>query len=228
MALFSSKPSAPVEAEVIVGHMVEESASRLPRRLAMGVSILVALFLSFNYAKRYKLIPANLGGEVSKPQFALPSSTPATLKPGSDIQETILKPAAATVVDVAADKSLVVASTGDVSVQERPVAVATAMPVVLAEEKSTGPGVSIGALPEPAMNVTHPSVQTKVMAAAAPAAAASVPAVAVAAIPTESHRSSTDPKASLVKHNAAVVSAPASHKERQAPSDRWQDGTRFF
>lgn len=235
---FRSRPT-PVEGEVLVAEVVEQQpANQLPRRIAMGFSLFVAIFLGFNYAKRYNLIPANLGG-IDAPKSKLTAAPPVAPVPtkqqlDSGVQETVLKPSLPPANEMLAEKPLVIASqtpapeAATISIGAAP---GTSSPssVVVSGDKVVVPGVSITTHSTPAAIATRSSIQVE---PAEPTRAAIIPTVAGQA-PTVSAVALNDTKAVPAQKPAPsakppMTTASASKPRRQPAPDTWQDGKRIF
>ncbi|MDK9702575.1 MAG: hypothetical protein OEL20_05500 [Sulfuritalea sp.] len=226
MPIFPSKrPPSTADDEVLVAEVVNQPASQLPRRLAMGVSLLVALFLGFNYAKRYNLIPATLGGDAPKAQLAA-MTPPATAKQQSEsgVQETVLKPAPIASSEPQTDKPVVTAATPgpDPMPSVAPSAV-TPVPIVVSEAKVVKAAENAAAVP------ASTAVTTPVMAQQKPAATSPLAAVppAMASATVAQAAAPVAVAAERAAHPAKVPSALA-RKDRQTTPDSWQEGKRFF
>lgn len=244
MSLFSfrSRPT-PVEGEVLVAEVVEQQpANQLPRRVAMGVSLVVAALLAFNYAKRYNLIPANLGGGIDAPKSKLTAAPPVTAAPtkqqiDSGVQETVLKPSSPPANDVPPEKPLVIASqtpsgegAATISMEAAP-GIASPSSVVVSGNKVVVPDVSITTQPKPAAIATRPSIQVEsaesTRAAVIPVVASQAPAVSVSAVALNDTKAVPAQKPAP-SAKPPMTTASASKPHRQPAPDTWQDGKRIF
>lgn len=187
-----------------------------PRRwAAIVVGLVAALFLTWNYAKRYGWLP----GAKPEPPKTFQSATPRALsEPGSEgeVQETVLKkPQTADPVAIDAQGLPTVVAAGPTAQEGHEKPAVDTQPVATISAPTPAPALHVVEAPAQEVRVVDPLHKV----AAAPKSVAAVVEAAPAASPTPAIQAVEAPKAK---------SKPIVHRVRVPESESWGDGTRIF